>query len=371
MMWIAIFGALLIAAVAGIVYLVFGFHRFSPLKRLAEKNRFAAWLVSVVSVAAVSVPFLYINVWSVIIVLIHLFVFWAGCDIVGWLITRANGVKPYRNYSGGAALIITALYLSMGWFMAHHVFRTDYIVHTNKDVQDLRIVEIADLHLGITLDGDEFTEQVAKMNESKPDIAVITGDFVDDDSRKEDMIKACAALGQLRAEKGVYFIFGNHDKGYGDYRDFTSFELRQELEKNGVEILEDDKVGIDDSYCIIGRQDRSEEERGSGRAAMEEIMTEIDPKWFTIVLDHQPNAFEEEAKSGADLVLSGHTHGGHIWPAGQIGLLMGANDRVYGREKRGNTEFIVSSGISGWAIPFKTGTKSEFVIIDVRKLGTA
>lgn len=69
----------------------------------------------------------------------------------------------------------------------------------------------------------------------------------------------------------------------------------------------------------------------------------------------------------ADLVLSGHTHGGHIFPAGLIGLISGANDKVYGAEHIDNTDFVVTSGISGWAIPFKTGTISEYVVIDINQ----
>ena len=86
---------------------------------------------------------------------------------------------------------------------------------------------------------------------------------------------------------------------------------------------------------------------------------------YTVLLDHQPNDYANEAVPPVDLVLSGHTHGGHIFPAGQIGLLTGANDRRYGTERRGDTDFVVTSGISGWAIPFKTGTWSEYVVIDV------
>ena len=100
---------------------------------------------------------------------------------------------------------------------------------------------------------------------------------------------------------------------------------------------------------------------------MSDLTAGLDKSKYMIVLDHQPNDYEAEAIEGSDLVLSGHTHGGHLFPAGQIGKLMGANDRVYGTERRGTTDFIVTSGISGWAIPFKTGTFSEFVIIDVKK----
>ena len=194
-----------------------------------------------------------------------------------------------------------------------------------------------------------------------PDLVVLVGDFVDDDSDREDMIAACKALGELETPYGVYFVYGNHDEGYYHYRNFSPQELREELEKNGVTILADETILLDDSLYLVGRKDRSD----PGRADMETLTAELDPEKYILVLDHQPNDYAAEAAAGADLVLSGHTHGGHIFPAGQIGLLMGANDAIYGLETRGSTSFIVTSGISGWAIPFKTGTFSEFVTIEL------
>ena len=98
---------------------------------------------------------------------------------------------------------------------------------------------------------------------------------------------------------------------------------------------------------------------------MEALLAKIDPAVYTVVLDHQPSDYAAEAAAGADLVLSGHTHGGQLFPINRIGELIGANDRTYGHEKRGNTDFIVTSGIGAWEIPFKTGCKSEFVVIDL------
>ena len=68
-----------------------------------------------------------------------------------------------------------------------------------------------------------------------------------------------------------------------------------------------------------------------------------------------------------DLVLSGHTHGGQMIPVNPVGVWMGANDKTYGLEQRGNTNFIVTSGISCWEVKFKTGCKSEYVVIDIRE----
>ena len=82
-------------------------------------------------------------------------------------------------------------------------------------------------------------------------------------------------------------------------------------------------------------------------------------------MDHQPTDYANEAAAGVDLVLSGHTHGGQLFPVNHVGDWFGINDRTYGYERRNNTDFIVTSGISCWEIKFKTGTKSEFVIIDL------
>ena len=88
---------------------------------------------------------------------------------------------------------------------------------------------------------------------------------------------------------------------------------------------------------------------------------------FVVMLQHEPTAWRRTIlpKTEAQITLSGHTHGGQLIPLGPIGRLLGANDRTYGTETRGNTTFIVTSGISDWEIRFKTGTKSEYVVIDI------
>ena len=253
------------------------------------------------------------------------------------------------------------VYLGIGWIMANHVFVTRYTFETEKQTGNIRIAQIADSHVGIILDGNEFAFQMDRISSFNPDILVITGDFVDDDTPYEDMMTACNALGTVKTTYGVFYVFGNHDKGYYNSRNFATAQLRQALEDNGVTILEDESVLVDNRFYIIGRQDRSTRDR----ADIADLVKNLDKTKYMIVLNHQPNDYEAEAAAEVDLVLSGHTHGGHIFPAGLVGLLSGANDRAYGTEKRGNTTFVVTSGISGWAVPIKTMCFSEFVIVDI------
>lgn len=363
MFWGILFGLLLLLVVLGMIYLIRSFHGFSFIDKIGEKSKKISWLVACLPLVVI-VIMMMVNGFSTIVCTLHLILFWGLCDLIALVVRRFSKKKLSRNLVGTTAILITVIYLCIGWYFAHHVYETSYSFETAKELgQDkLRVVQIADSHLGVTLDGEEFAAEMEKVQKTNPDVVVITGDFVDDDSNKADMVRACKALGELETTYGVYFSFGNHDKGYFEgSRDFSEQDLREELEKNGVIILEDQTVLVNNSFYIIGREDRSEQER----KYMEELMQNLDTSKYMIVLDHQPNDYANEAAAGVDLVLSGHTHGGHIFPAGYIGVLMGANDRAYGTEHRDNTDFVVTSGISGWAIPFKTGTISEYVVIDI------
>ena len=360
-MWQIISLTVTILALLAVLYLLSCFHRFSCFRRLEKRGRLLSWGAALLPLCALGL-LCGANLVVGVIVLLHLTAGFLLCALLGFLIEKLAGRKIPYDLRGAAAILLTAVWLGMGWIAAHHVVVTGYRVETEKPLRrDYRIVEIADAHLGVTLDGEAFARELEKVQALEPDAVVLVGDFVDDDSRAEDMIRACEALGELETAFGVYYVYGNHDEGYYTFRDFHSGRLRAELLKNGVTILEDEAVPLDDGLILLGRRDRSDR----GRADIGTLMQNLDPASFTVVLDHQPNDFDAEAAAGVDLVLSGHTHGGHLFPAGQIGMLIGANDALYGMEKRGGTTFIVSSGISGWAIPFKTLCRSEIAVIDV------
>lgn len=365
MFWLILFIVLIALTLGGIVYLITRIHRFSFIEKLAEKHKALSWIVAVIPlIALLVIPSLLINVWSTIVIFLHLAFFWLAFDIIASHFRKAYRSERKHNVEGALAIAFTFCYLLTGWKFAHTVYRTQYDIQSAKEIgQDkLRIVAFADSHLGITLDGEKFAAEMEKLQAEEPDIVLIGGDFVDDDSCRADMEAACEALGRLKTKYGVYYVDGNHDKGYFESsRDFTYEEVINKLEENNVVVLRDESVQIDGRFNIVGRKDKSDEER----MPVADLMKDVDGSKFTIIIDHQPNDYKNESETDADLVFSGHTHGGHIWPAGYIGLLLGANDSVYGPEEGNGTAFIVTSGISGWAIPFKTGTKSEYVVMDV------
>lgn len=120
---------------------------------------------------------------------------------------------------------------------------------------------------------------------------------------------------------------------------------------------------VNDKIYIIDRKDYE----NRNRTSINDLVKDLDDNKFKIVMDHQPVDYNNEIKSEIDLVLSGHTHGGQLFPITYLNATLSDNDLVYGYEKRKNTNFIVTSGISDWEIKMKTCCKSEYVIINVLK----
>lgn len=371
MMWALIFLFTFLAFVAGCIYLVSRVRRFSFVDRIAKGRKKISIAVSAgICILVIGVLVLCMDFTNAIICILYLLLFWLISDLVFFIIKKIRKKDWKRYYAGMAAVLITCLYMVFGWYQAHGVWEQDYVIHTDKQVGTIRAVLIADSHTGTTFDGDGFAEHMAAVQAQNPDVVLVAGDFVDDDTSLSDMKKCCAALGALDTKYGVYYVFGNHDKGYypSDRRGYDGDDLIAELTKNGVHVLQDENVLIDDRFYIIGRQDLSEvADRGGSRADMTELTETLDDTKYQIVLDHQPADYNAEAASGVDLVLSGHTHGGQLFLIRLFEELtgVGGNDQIYGIEKENNTDFLVTSGISDWAIKFKTGCRSEFVVIDI------
>lgn len=397
MMWAFIFIFMFAAFIAACIYLITRVRKFVWVDKLAKDRKWLSVLISaaicVVFIVVLSLAMGYINA---IIVTIYMILFWLVCEFAFWLVGKVknrtkstadettenntiknnaeSSVKPKKRkiyYAGVAAIIITIVYMSWGWYQAHNVWQKDYTIQTDKVVSSIKLALIADSHTGTTFDGDGFAEHVKEIQAQNPDAVLIAGDFVDDDTSLSDMKKCCAALGTLDTKYGVYYVFGNHDKGYyaSERRGYDGDDIIAELTKNGVTVLQDQSVLLGDSFYIIGRQDLSEvTDRGGSRADIEDLVKALDDDKYQIVMDHQPADYAHEKVAGVDLVLSGHTHGGQmlLMKIFQEITGMGGNDQIYGLKDLDGSDFLVTSGISDWAIKFKTGCRSEYVIIDIR-----
>lgn len=371
MIWVIIIVIALTACVLGIIYLTSRISRFFLVKE-NMKTKSAKWLAfGILMLLLTGISFLW-NIWNAIVCFLFLIFFWLVCDGIARILGSAKKKKEKKQdemhgkkmYCPGiAAVVLTVVYLGFGYYYAHHVVRTEYDITTKKEIENIKIVGFTDSHLGATFHWQGFEKYIDEMNAEKPDMVVIIGDFVDDDTTKEDMEKCCEALSRLETTYGVFYVFGNHDRGYymESYRGYGEKELVENLEKNGVIILRDEIIPISEHFYVCGRDDALNQER----TPMEDFMKQVTKDDYVVVLDHEPNDYTAEAKAGCDLVLSGHTHGGQMIPITKVGEWIGMNDATYGFERRKETDFVVSSGISDWAFKFKTGCIAEYIVIEI------
>lgn len=374
--WIIILGLTFLVAGIGFLYLVSRVGKFSFIDKLSKGKkglrRFLSFGILLVVFGITSLIFDFFN--SIIIVL-NLMLVWLIVDGIAVIIKHLKKSKdvstegeekghPY--YVGIIAIVFTFAYLCLGYYLAHNVWVTNYEIDSPKiDGESLRVVMFADAHIGTTFDGDGFAKEMELVQDQNPDVVLICGDLADDGTTIEEMQKASESLGKLETTYGVYYVFGNHDKGLGS-RSYGGNLVTDLLSDNNVHVLQDEEVQINDTYVIIGRQDRSTEQYGNGhRMTMGELTENVDKDLFSIVMDHQPGDFDAQAEAGVDLVFCGHTHAGQMIPITYVGEWFGMNDSTYGIERRKDTTFVTTSGISDWEFMFKTGCKSEIVVMDI------
>ncbi len=373
LIWVLIVYTVSIVICLALVYLSHCVGRFDYIKQYAKGNIKKTKIVSSCLILTFFVLiWIVLNLANAGVCTIYIAMFFGLSDLISHFLKRFFYISIKYIYIGTFAIIGSITALSIGWYLDHHIWQTTYSLTTAKNISSLKVIVIADTHTGTTFDAKGFANHVAVMQKENPDIVIIAGDFVDDDTTKEDMIETSRILGEMQTKYGIYFIFGNHDKGYygAEYRGFSEQELINELKKNGIRVLRDEAILVGNDFYIIGRRDFSEvKEQKRTRKTMSELVQPLDSSKYMIVVDHQPTDYINQEKSGVDLVLSGHTHGGQLFPFNQVGKWLGVNDLIYGYERRNKTDFIVTSGLSDWAIKFKTGTKSEFVVVNITKQG--
>jgi len=331
-------------------------NKFSFIKSI--NNKYLRLLTSLIPIFLIIIIFNYVNA---LVIIIHLLFFFQITSLINYFIKKVRKIDINYNMTGIIAITITILYLAIASYNAYHIKETVYTIETDKISNDLKILVISDSHIGTTFNGETFYNKMKEMKNIKPDLVFIVGDFVDDDTKSIDMIKSIEGLGELNPTYQTYFVLGNHDEGYFNTRDFTLNDLENELLKENIKVLKDEVIYLNDELYIIGRLDKRYRERKS----IDELTKDLDKDKYIIDLNHQPNDYENE-KNKVDLVISGHTHGGQLFPLGYISLLIKANDEFYGLHKKDATNFLVTSGISDWAIDFKSFTSSEYVIINLK-----
>jgi predicted MPP superfamily phosphohydrolase len=229
------------------------------------------------------------------------------------------------------------------------------------ELAGLRIVTFSDGHLSATYGGRRFERVVETVNAQRPDVVAIVGDLVDGevDELREDV----APLADLVSEHGVFFVTGNHE-----YFVDTRAWLRH-LPTLGVDVLRNERVPIrrgGASFDLAGIDDRTAARSGvPGHGAdLEAALDGRDDATPLVLLAHQPVMVEQARAAGVDLQLSGHTHGGQLWPFDYAVLL--DQPAVEGWSQQGPTQLYVTAGAGYWGPPMRVGARPEVTVIELQ-----
>jgi hypothetical protein len=262
---------------------------------------------------------------------------------------------------GGLALVVAASGLRQGLSMPG-VRRVEIALpHWPASLDGFRIVQISDIHLG-ALRGRAFAAEVtARVNALAPDLVAVTGDLVDGSVAR--IGDEAEPFGALRAKHGVFFVTGNHDFYSGAsawvarMAELGWQTLRNErvtIEANGAAF---DLAGVDDTHGKLIEEGAGEDVPRAldGRDAARPV----------VLLAHDPTTFHRAKRFGVDLQISGHTHGGQIWPFKY--MVRASVPWVAGLYRVGASALYVSSGTGFWGPPMRVGAPAEITELVLRR----
>ena len=288
------------------------------------------------------------------------------------LISKKNpqGLK-FISSSCIVPVILCAIVIVYGYVNMHNVIKTEYTVDIQKDLsREYKVAFVSDIHTGISLNNEKIQKMCEEINAQRPDILLLGGDIVDESTTKEEMKNVFLQLSKIKSTYGTYFVFGNHDTmkfGQSAKDSFTKEELESTITSLGITVLTDDTVSIGDEILLLGRLDASfRGDNQEKRASLDAITKGLDKEKTWLLLDHQPREYDISKSVGIDLEISGHTHGGQIWPAGLVTTLIAPNEMNYGYKSDGSFHAIVSSDVASWGFPIKTAKPCEYLIVTIK-----
>ena len=250
------------------------------------------------------------------------------------------------------------------WYQNNHIVSSVFNYKSSKlssDSGKFNIVQISDLHNASF--GKDNKKLIDNIESLEPDIIVITGDIID--SNHTDLKVSINFVKEMTKRYLVYYVTGNHEYWLDESE---REELFASIREAGAVILNNEKTTINmnhDSITLIGLDDHSLND-----ATLSSMMEQCDKNELTVVLAHEPQYINNYCDAGADLVLTGHAHGGQvILPF--IGALIAPGQGFLpqytaGEIKRENTTMYISRGLGNSVIPLRLFNYPEIVSIEVQ-----
>ncbi|HEY4011998.1 MAG TPA: metallophosphoesterase [Polyangiaceae bacterium] len=255
-----------------------------------------------------------------------------------------------------AAAVVVGL-VAFGFVRARSLPRTTTIqvrlANLPPDLDGFTLVHLSDLHLGAFAPRGRLRRIVDRVNALSPDLVAITGDLVDE--RAAQLEPWVQQLAELRPRYGVLAVPGNHDFFAGVE------EVTRRAATAHIRFLRNERVIVAGKLLVYGIDDPMGARLGFEAANVDQVVGADARERPSILLCHQPTGYARLAALGVGLVLSGHTHGGQMWPLRRLSRLLHPYD--VGHHRVGASHFYVSRGTGTFGPPMRLGVPSEIVQI--------
>ncbi|MCD9021807.1 metallophosphoesterase [Cohnella sp. NL03-T5] len=285
-------------------------------------------------------------------------------DLIGLFVSWSGGNREdYTLYSVSSVLAIILILLIIGSRNAWSPIVRKYDLEIDKQTAGAEkvwtIAVASDLHLGNVVGRRHLRRLVDRVNAMNPDLILLPGDVIDDTIEPFIRNKMSSLLGELKAKHGVYAVLGNHEYYGGHIEQYIA-----EMNKIGIKVLRDETVEIAEVLYVAGRKDKTADSADlTKRMSVSDLLSTLDLNKPVILMDHQPTKLALAADSGADIMLSGHTHRGQFAPNH---LLTGRIFELdWGYLRKGAMHVVVSSGFGTWGPPIRIGSRSEIIQLKV------
>ncbi|WP_030828683.1 metallophosphoesterase [Streptomyces hygroscopicus] len=290
----------------------------------------------------------------------------SAAESAGGPVALAGSVEPARGHSRRlfiartVAAGATAVAAGTVGYGTYSVLRgprlkriTVPLAKLPRRAHGFRIAVVSDIHLGPIL-GRAHTQRIVEtINRTSPDLVAVVGDLVD--GSVADLGPAAEPLRGLRARHGCYFVTGNHEYYSG------ADQWVDHVRELGLRPLENERTELA-GFDLAGVNDISGEDEGHG-PDYGKALGDRDPSRASVLLAHQPVMIHEAVKAGVDLQLSGHTHGGQLWPGTYVAEL--ANPTAAGLERYGDTQLYVTRGAGAWGPPVRVGAPPDVTVVEL------
>lgn len=259
---------------------------------------------------------------------------------------------PLNAYIGPASVcVMLVLFVCAVWggFSSPALKR---IAITSSKLPPIKIALISDSHLGMGVSYARWDRALSRLEAEKPDLLLVLGDVFE---YGPDADKFAQRLASFKTPLGTYGVLGNHEY-YNDYQQALDF-----YQKANIHLLQNQTALLYNGIQIAGVKDIKT--AGVDRQDLVDLLAAAKPNQPLILLSHTPLYAEEASTHGADLMLSGHTHNGQIWPFNYLVRLQ--FPRVYGLFDVNGMPFYITSGMFYWGIPLRLFSPAELPIVEV------